>query len=45
MQQNETIQKEERKDTYIVVSKKDDNSIVDLDRLNNAMRSEGHIGI
>jgi hypothetical protein len=44
MQQNEN-QKEEKKTTYVVVSQKDENSIVDLDRLNKAMRTDGHIGI
>ena len=45
MTQNETNQKETVKTTYVILPKKDENSIVDLDRLNNAIRSEGHIGI
>lgn len=49
MKQNEATQNQnkqvETKNTYIVVSQKDTNSIVDSERLNNAKRIEGHIGI
>ena len=46
MQQNETTQTEQKRETtYVIVSQKDSNSIVDLERLNKAIRIDGHIGL